>query len=122
MIVLKDILDAGGESADGALLPRRMLHPHGKARGCRAVFQAAPSRSIPVSSGAKEKLAHIMIGKGAYEEAEKILDPPETDFADLIKILGDIKFYRAISPRRNGSTREPRRERGVQRGGSLARP
>jgi tetratricopeptide (TPR) repeat protein len=43
---------------------------------------------------AKEKLAHILIRNGDYEAAEKMLDPPEADFADLFKILGDIKFYR----------------------------
>jgi tetratricopeptide (TPR) repeat protein len=93
MIVLKDILEAGGESADvlyflGECYLRMEKHDEAE-RFFRRSLQINP-RFLR----AKEKLAHIMIAKGDYEAAEKILDPPEADFADLIKILGDIKFYR----------------------------
>jgi tetratricopeptide (TPR) repeat protein len=43
---------------------------------------------------AREKLAHVLMKKGRIEEAEQLLDTFETDFADLYKIKGDIKFHR----------------------------
>jgi tetratricopeptide (TPR) repeat protein len=93
MIVLKDILDAGGESADVLYFLGECYLRTERPVDAERFFRRALEIN-PRFLRAKEKLAHIMIGKGAYEEAEKILDPLETDFADLIKILGDIKFYR----------------------------
>jgi tetratricopeptide (TPR) repeat protein len=93
MIVLKDILDAGGESADVLYFLGECYLRTGKPDDAERFFARALEIN-PRFLRAKEKLAHIMIGKGAYEEAEKLLDPPVADFADLIKILGDIKFYR----------------------------
>jgi tetratricopeptide (TPR) repeat protein len=43
---------------------------------------------------AREKLAHVLMKKGKLEEAEELLESLETDFADLYKIKGDIKFHR----------------------------
>ncbi len=93
MTVLKDILDAGGESADVLYFLGECYLRTEKPADAERFFRRALEIN-PRFLRAKEKLAHILIGKGDYEEAEKILDPPEADFADLIKILGDIKFYR----------------------------
>ncbi|HVO76763.1 MAG TPA: tetratricopeptide repeat protein [Candidatus Bathyarchaeia archaeon] len=93
MVVLRDILEAGGESADILYFIGecylRMEKPSEAERFFRHSLEVNPH-----FLRAKEKLAHVMIRNGEYEAAEKILDPPESDFADLYKILGDIKFYR----------------------------
>ncbi|MCX5754315.1 MAG: tetratricopeptide repeat protein [Candidatus Krumholzibacteria bacterium] len=93
MIVLKDILDAGGESADVLYFLGECYLRMEKLVDAERFFRRALEIN-PDFLCAKEKLAHLMIGKGDYEGAEKILDPPQVDFADLFKILGDIKFYR----------------------------
>jgi tetratricopeptide (TPR) repeat protein len=97
MIVLKDILEAGGESADVLYFLGECYLRMEKHDDAERFFKRALQIN-PRFLRAKEKLAHIMIAKGDYEGAEKILDPPEADFADLIKILGDIKFYRGDLP------------------------
>jgi tetratricopeptide (TPR) repeat protein len=97
MMVLKDILDAGGESADVLYFLGECYLRMEKLDDAERFFRHSLQLN-PRFLRAKEKLAHIMIGKGDYEGAEKILDPPETDFADLIKILGDIKFYQGDLP------------------------
>jgi type IV pilus assembly protein PilF len=93
MVVLRDILDAGGESADVLYFVgecyMRMEKPGEAERFFRQALGANPQ-----FLRAKEKLAHIMIRNGDYVGAERMLDPPQSDFADLYKILGDIKFYR----------------------------
>jgi tetratricopeptide (TPR) repeat protein len=93
MVVLKDILDAGGESADVLYFLGECYLRMEKLAEAERFFRS----SLQINPGflrAKEKLAHIMIRNGDYGGAEMMLDPPETDFADLYKILGDIKFYR----------------------------
>jgi tetratricopeptide (TPR) repeat protein len=93
MVVLKDILAAGGESADILYFLGECYLRMDNLVDAERFFRHALTINARFLC-AKEKLAHIMIRKGDYEAAEKILDPPETDFADLYKILGDIKFYR----------------------------
>jgi protein O-GlcNAc transferase len=93
MIVLKDILDAGGESADVLYFLGECYLRMEKLVDAERFFRHALEIN-PRFLCAKEKLALLMIRKGDYEGAEKILDPPAADFADLFKILGDIKFYR----------------------------
>ncbi len=93
MVVLRDILDAGGETADILYFIGECYLLMEKPEDAERFFR----RSLEVNPRflrAKEKLAHILIKSARYEEAERILDPPEADFADLYKILGDLKFYR----------------------------
>jgi len=93
MVVLRDILDAGGESADILYFIGECYLRMEKLAEAERFFRHSLEIN-PRFLRAKEKLAHIMIHDGDYEAAEKMLDPPETDFADLFKILGDINFYR----------------------------
>jgi tetratricopeptide (TPR) repeat protein len=93
MRVLRDILDAGGESADILYFIGECYLRMDQLADAERFFRHSLEIN-PRFLRAKEKLAHIMIRSGDYEAAERILDPPEADFADLFKILGDIKFYR----------------------------
>lgn len=93
MVVLRDILDAGGESADVLYFIGECYLRMEKAEDAERFFTRALEVN-PRFLRAKQKLAHLMIRRGEYAAAEKILDPPQTDFADLFKILGDIKFYK----------------------------
>jgi len=93
MVVLRDILDAGGESADVLYFIGECYLRMEKWGEAERFFRRALEVN-PDFLRAKEKLAHIMIRSGDYGGAEKMLSPPQSDFADLYKILGDIKFYR----------------------------
>lgn len=93
MRVLRDILDAGGESADILYFIGECYLRMNQLADAERFFRHSLEIN-PRFLRAKEKLAHIMIRTGDYEAAERMLDPPEADFADLFKILGDIKFYR----------------------------
>jgi tetratricopeptide (TPR) repeat protein len=93
MSVLKDILAAGGESADVLYFIGEAYLRMEKPTEAERFFRAALDVN-PRFLRAKEKLALILLRSGDYEAAEKALDPPAHDFADLYKILGDIKFYR----------------------------
>ncbi|MDD4857797.1 MAG: tetratricopeptide repeat protein [Candidatus Krumholzibacteria bacterium] len=93
MAVLKDILDAGGESADVLYFLGECYLRMDKLADAERFFRRALQIN-PRFLRAKEKLALVFIRNGDYGAAEKMLDPPEADFADLSKILGDIKFYR----------------------------
>jgi tetratricopeptide (TPR) repeat protein len=42
---------------------------------------------------AREKIAVIMVKRGNYEAAERMIGGNREVFADIYKILGDIKFY-----------------------------
>ena len=93
MAVLKDILAAGGESADVLYFIGEAYLRMEKLEESERFFRASLDVN-PRFLRAKEKLALILLRRGEYEAAEKMLDPPDHDFADLYKILGDIKFYR----------------------------
>jgi tetratricopeptide (TPR) repeat protein len=93
MRVLRDILDAGGESADILYFIGECYLRMDQLADAERFFRHSLEIN-PHFLRAKEKLAHVLIRNGDYEAAEKLLDPPEADFADLYKILGDIKFYR----------------------------
>jgi tetratricopeptide (TPR) repeat protein len=93
MMVLKDILAAGGESADVLYFIGECYLLMDKFPDAERFFRHSLEIN-PRFLRAKQKLAHVLIKKGDYAAAEKILDPPTADFADLFKILGDIKFYR----------------------------
>jgi tetratricopeptide (TPR) repeat protein len=93
MHVLRDILEAGGESADILYFLGECYLRLGRTDEAGDFLR----RALKINPGflrAQEKLALILIRNGSYEEAERLLDPPRVDFADLFKILGDIKFLR----------------------------
>jgi tetratricopeptide (TPR) repeat protein len=93
MTVLHEILNAGHASPD-------VLYFVGEVYLRMEHFDEAESffrKSIegnPSFLRAREKLAHVLMKKGKLEEAEELLETFETDFADLYKIKGDIKFNR----------------------------
>lgn len=93
MRVLREILEAGGESADVLYFLGECYLRLGKLGEAEEFFRHA-LRVNPRFLRAKEKLALLLMRAERYEEAERLLDPPQNDFADLLKILGDIKFYR----------------------------
>jgi tetratricopeptide (TPR) repeat protein len=93
MTVLKDILAAGGESADVLYFIGEAYLRMERLEEAERFFRASLDVN-PRFLRAKEKLALILLRSGDYEAAERVLEPPDHDFADLYKILGDIKFHR----------------------------
>ncbi len=93
MTVLHEILNAGSGSPDVLYfigeVYLRMEHFDDAENFFRKALEGNPS-----FLRAREKLAHVMMKKGRIEEAERLLESLETEFADLYKIKGDIKFHR----------------------------
>ena len=93
MTVLHEILNAGHGSPDVLYFVGevylRMEHLDDAERFFRKSLEGNSS-----FLRAKEKLAHVLMKKGKMEEAEQLLETLETEFADLYKIKGDIKFHR----------------------------
>lgn len=93
MTVLHEILNAGHGSPDVLYFVGevylRMEHFDDAERFFRKSLEGNPS-----FLRAREKLAHVLMKKGKLEEAEQLLETLDTDFADLYKIKGDIKFHR----------------------------
>ena len=93
MVVLRDIIEAGGESADVLYFLGDVYLKMGRMEEAERFFRRALDVN-PSFLRSAEKLALIKLREGKYEEAEKLLEGTDKDFADLYKILGDIKFYR----------------------------
>lgn len=93
MSILKDILAAGGESADVLYFIGEAHLRMEKVEEAERFFRAALDVN-PRFLRAKEKLALILLRRGEFDNAEKVLEPLDHNFADLYKILGDVKFYR----------------------------
>ena len=93
MVVLGDIVKAGGESADVLYFIGEVYMKMGDLGAAEDYFKKALEVN-PRFLRAKEKLAVIMVRNGNYEKAEEILEPQNEVFADLYKIMGDIKFYK----------------------------
>jgi len=93
MVVLHDILQAGGESADVLYFIGEVYLRMKKLEEAEVFFRRALDAN-PGFLRAREKLAHILIRKGDYDGAEHTLDSPGGDFADLYKIMGDIRFLK----------------------------
>ena len=93
MTVLHEILNAGHGSPDVLYFVGevylRMDHLDDAERFFRKSLEGNPS-----FLRAREKLAHVLMKRGELEEAEELLEALETDFADLYKIKGDLKFHR----------------------------
>ncbi len=93
MRVLREIIDAGGESADVLYFIGEVYEGMDKSKEAEEFFR----RSLAVNGRfvrAREKLAMLLIRRGEYLEAEKLLDSNGDDFADLYKIMGDIQFFK----------------------------
>ncbi len=93
MSILKDILEAGGESPDVLYFIAEAYLRMEKLDEAERFFRAALEAN-PHFLRAKEKLAAILLRKGDFDGAERVLEPLEADFADLYMVLGDVKFYR----------------------------
>jgi tetratricopeptide (TPR) repeat protein len=93
MSILKDILEAGGESADVLYFIGETYLRMEKFDEAERFFRAALDAN-PHFLRAKEKLAAILLRKGDFDAAEGVLEPLDNSFADLYKVLGDVKFYR----------------------------
>lgn len=93
MVVLNDILKAGGESADVLYFIGEVYLKMGKVQEAEGFFR----KSLEINGNymrAKEKLAFILIGRGDYQGAEEVLGSNGENFADFYKIMGDVKFYK----------------------------
>ena len=93
MTVLHEILNAGHGSPDVLYfigeVYLRMEHLDEAENFLRRSLEGNPS-----FLRAREKLAHVLMKRGRLEEAEELLESLDTEFADIYKIKGDIKFHR----------------------------
>ncbi|MCK4549185.1 MAG: tetratricopeptide repeat protein, partial [Candidatus Krumholzibacteria bacterium] len=93
MVVLKEVLAAGGESAD-------VLYFLGEVYMRMSRFDEAEElfgRALDINPSflrAREKLAVLLVRREDYKGAEEILGNNGDDFADVFKIMGDIKYFR----------------------------
>jgi tetratricopeptide (TPR) repeat protein len=92
MTVLRDILEAGGESADILYFIGEVYLKMGKMEEAEQFLRKALDVN-PDFLRAKEKLAGILVKRREYSEAEQLLENPGAEYADIFKIIGDIKFY-----------------------------
>jgi tetratricopeptide (TPR) repeat protein len=93
MHVLNDILEAGGESADVLYFLGEVYMRMDRLSEAEELFR----RSLGINPSflrAKEKLAVLLVRRKEYREAEEVLGNNGEDFADIYKIMGDIKYYR----------------------------
>jgi tetratricopeptide (TPR) repeat protein len=92
MTILRDIREAGKESADVLYFIGEVHLRMRNLEEAETYFRQA----IEVNPGflrAREKVALIRIRGGDYRGAEEVLGSPAVQFADLYKIMGDIKFF-----------------------------
>lgn len=92
MVVLGDIVEAGGESADVFYFIGEVYLRMGRVDEAEQFFR----KSLKLNAHfvrAREKIAYVLIKQGDYEGAETMLGDNGEHFADLYKIMGDIKFY-----------------------------
>jgi tetratricopeptide (TPR) repeat protein len=93
MGILHGILESGGESAD-------LLYFLGEVNfGLKRLEEAEEfyRRSLqknPDFLRAREKLAYILVKRGDYDSAEELISSNSDNFADIYKIMGDIKFFK----------------------------
>jgi len=91
MHVLKEVLEAGGETADVLYFLGEVYMRMDRPAEAEDLFR----RSIAINPGflrAREKLAVLLIRREDYSGAEKALGENGEDFADIYKIMGDIKY------------------------------
>jgi tetratricopeptide (TPR) repeat protein len=93
MHVLNDVLEAGGESADVLYFLGEVYLRMERPSEAEELFR----RSLKINPSflrAREKLALLMVRREDYGGAEEILGKNGEDFADIYKIMGDIKYFR----------------------------
>ncbi len=93
MHVLKEVLEAGGESADVLYFLGEVYMRMDRPGEAEELFR----RSLEINPSflrAREKLAVLMVRREDYRGAEEILGKNGEDFADICKIMGDIKYCR----------------------------
>jgi tetratricopeptide (TPR) repeat protein len=93
MHVLKEVLDAGGESADVLYFLGEVYMRMDRPVEAEELFRRSLEIN-PVFLRAREKLAVLLVRREDYAGAEEILGKNGEDFADIYKIMGDIKYYR----------------------------
>lgn len=93
MVVLKEVLEAGGESADVLYFLGEVYLRMSRFTDAEELFR----RSLEINPSflrAREKLAVLLVRKEDYSGAEEVLGKNGEDFADVYKIMGDIKYFR----------------------------
>ncbi|MBD3178849.1 MAG: tetratricopeptide repeat protein [Candidatus Latescibacteria bacterium] len=93
MLTLRTIMEAGVESADVYYFIAEVYLNTGRMEKAEEYFRKAVEVNDKYLR-AREKLAHILVEKGNFEEAEEVLGSNDGDFADIYKIMGDIQYYR----------------------------
>lgn len=93
MAVLREVLDAGGESADVLYFLGEVHLRMGRVEEAERLLRKALAVN-PSFLRAREKLSLILVRRGAYEEAEQVIGANVEEFADIYKIMGDIRFFR----------------------------
>ncbi len=93
MQVLKEVLEEGGERADVLYFLGEVYMRMDRPAEAEDLFR----RSIEINPSflrAREKLAVLMVRREDYGGAEEILGKNGEKFADIYKIMGDIKYFR----------------------------
>ncbi len=93
MNALREVLEAGGESADVLYFLGEVYMRMDRPGEAEEFFR----RSLEINPSflrAREKLAVLMVRREDYGGAEEILGKNGEDFADIYKIMGDIKYFR----------------------------
>jgi len=93
MLALQEVLDKGGDSPDVLYFLGEVYLRMGRSREAEDLFR----RSLAINPRfvrAREKLAMILVRRHDYAEAEKVIGENGESFADIFKIMGDIRFYR----------------------------
>lgn len=93
MSTLRGIMDAGIESPDVYYFVGEVYLRTGRIDEAEEFYRKAITLNENYLR-AREKLAHILIQKEAFEEAESMLEENDGDFADIYKIMGDIQYYK----------------------------
>lgn len=93
MAVLREVLEAGGESADVLYFLGEVHLRLDRIEEAERLIRKSLAIN-PSFLRAREKLALILLRRGEYEAAEEALGPNGREFADICKIMGDIKFFR----------------------------
>ena len=93
MLALKEVLEKGGDSPDVLYFLGEVYMRMGRDGEAEELFR----RSLAINPGfvrAREKLAMLLVRRHDYGEAEKVIGENGENFADIYKIMGDIRFFR----------------------------
>ncbi len=93
MLVLKEVLETGEESADVLYFLGEVYMRMGRFEEAEELFRRSLEIN-PTFLRAREKLAVLLVRREDYGGAEEVLGKNGEDFADIYKIMGDIKYFR----------------------------